>query len=509
MNPSKIFNVEQIRRLDAFTIINEPIGSIDLMERACHSFVKWFTNHFDSENPVRIFAGLGNNGGDGLAIARLLANEDYPVEVNVIWYAENTTADFKVNYERLPQGVVRKDIRSIDEINSIQLNTTDKNTIIVDALLGSGLSRKPEGLLEKIIQYINQSSSRIVSVDIASGLYADRTTDHTVVVNPNFTVAFQIPKLAFLLPENSKRVGEWKVVDIGLSSQFIEEEKTNKYLIDRNLIKSIYKKRNKFSHKGNFGRALLVAGSYGKMGTAVLAANGCLRAGVGLLTIQVPKCGVEILQTSVPEAMVISGKSKKAIEPLEWESLQPDAIGIGPGIGKNAKALACLGNILQETETPMVIDADAINLLAENSELLNIIPPNSILTPHVKEFERLAGKAKNDFARIDRLQTFAVDQNLYIVLKGAHTAIATPHGDIYFNTTGNPGMATGGSGDVLTGILTSLLAQGYLPLDACILGVYLHGLAGDLAAKDLSEESLIASDIVQYLGKAFLSIVKS
>ncbi len=509
MNPIKIFNVEQIRRLDAFTIANEPIASIDLMERASRSFVKWFTAHFDLEHPVCIFAGLGNNGGDGLAIARLLANDNYPIEVNIIWYAETTTEDFKVNYELLPQRVVRKEIHSIEEINSIQPNTADKNTIIIDALLGSGLSRKPEGLLEEVIQYINQSNLRIVSVDIASGLYADRTTEHSIVVNPDFTVAFQIPKLAFLLPENSSRVGDWKLVDIGLSPQFIAEEKTNKYLIDGHLIQSIYKKRNKFSHKGNFGRALLVAGSYGKMGAAVLAANACLRSGIGLLTIQVPKCGVEILQTSVHEGMVISGKSKKSIEPLEWESLQPDAIGIGPGIGKSPKALACLGNILQEIKKPVVIDADAINLLAKNPELLDIIPPNSILTPHVKEFERLVGKANNDFVRIDQIQKIAIDRKLYIILKGAHTAIATPEGDIYFNTTGNPGMATGGSGDVLTGILTSLLAQSYLPLDACILGVYLHGFAGDLAVKELSEESLIASDIIKYLGKAFLSISKS
>lgn len=508
MNPNKIFNVEQIRRLDAFTIANEPISSIELMERASIAFVKWFTAHFDSENPVCIFAGLGNNGGDGLAIARLLANENYPVEVNVIWYSETTTDDFRVNYERLPQRVIRKEIRSIDEINSIQPDTSDKNTIIIDALLGSGLSRKPEGLLEEVIQYINQSSLRIVSVDIASGLYADKTTHHSVVVNPYYTIAFQIPKLAFLIPENSNRVGDWKLVEIGLSPQFVAEEKTNKYLIDKELVHSIYKKRNKFSHKGNFGRALLVAGSYGKMGAAVLAANGCLRGGIGLLTIQVARCGVEILQTSVPEAMLISGKSKKSIEPLEWKSLHPDAIGIGPGIGKSPKALACLGNILQEIKNPIIIDADAINLLAENSELLDIIPPNSILTPHVKEFERLVGKVNDDFARIEELQKMAVNRKLHLILKGAHTAIATPDGDIYFNTTGNPGMATGGSGDVLTGILTSLLAQGYLPLDACILGVYLHGLAGDLAAKEVSEESLIASDIIHYLGKAFLTISK-
>ena len=506
MNSMKIFNVEQIRRLDAYSIANEPVLSIELMERASLSFVKWFTTYFDSKNPIRILVGLGNNGGDGLAIARLLANEDYSVEVYIIWHSNTTSDDFKVNYERLPQAVIKKDIRSIDEILSDKKELNDKNAILIDALLGSGLTREPEGLLADAIQYLNQSGLRIVSVDIASGLYADKITNHKTVVNPDYTIAFQIPKLAFLLPENSARVGEWKIVDIGLSSQFISEEKTNQYYIDANLIKSIYKKRKKFSHKGSFGRALLVAGSYGKMGAAVLAANGCLRAGIGLLTMQVPKCGVDILQTSVPEAMVVSGKSKKTIEALEWDSLQPDTIGIGPGIGKAPKALACLRNILQNTKTAMVIDADAINLLSENEELLNIVPPNSILTPHIKEFERLAGKAEDDFIRLNLLQKMAVDRKLYIVLKGAFTAIATPTGDLFFNSTGNPGMATGGSGDVLTGILTSLLAQGYLPLDACLLGVYLHGLAGDLAAKDMSEESLLPSDLISYLGKSFLII---
>lgn len=506
MNPMKIFKVEQIRRLDAYTIANEPILSIDLMERASLAFVKWFKAQYDSENPIRILVGLGNNGGDGLAIARLLANEHYSVEVYIIWYSDTTSDDFKVNYERLPQAVIKKDIRSIDEILSDKKVKNNPNTILVEALLGSGLTREPEGLLADVIQYMNQSGLRIVSVDIASGLYADKVTDHSTVVNPDYTFAFQVPKLAFLLPENFARVGEWKIVDIGLSSRFILEEKTNQYYIDANLIKRIYKRRNKFSHKGSFGRALLVAGSYGKMGAAVLAANGCLRAGIGLLTMQVPKCGVDVLQTSVPEVMVVSGKSKKTIEPLEWNSLQPDTIGIGPGIGKTPKALACLRNILQNTKTPMVVDADAINLLSENEELLNIVPPNSILTPHLKEFERLTGKSENDFMRLNLLQKMAIDRKLYIVLKGAHTAIATPNGDIFFNSTGNPGMATGGSGDVLTGILTSLLGQGYLSLDACLLGVYLHGLAGDLAAKDISEESLLPSDLISYLGKSFLTI---
>lgn len=503
---TKILNTEQIRRLDAYTIENEPISSIDLMERASTAFVKWFISHFDVEHSVRIFVGLGNNGGDGLAIARLLTEEKYQVQVDIIWYSDSVTEDFKSNYNRLPQLVRKIEIHSMDEMKSYYTTQEFTNTIYIDALLGSGLSRKPEGLIAEVIQYINESNNKIVSVDIASGLYADKTTEHRVVVNPNYTIAFQIPKLAFFLPQNSKYVGEWNLVDIGLSSKFIKEEKTDKYLIEKNYIKGIYRKREKFSHKGTYGRALLVAGSFGKIDAAVLAANGCLRSGVGLLTVQIPSCGVEILQTSVPEAMVITGKCKKTIDPVDWKTFTPDVIGIGPGIGKDKKALKTLVEILKKFKQPMVIDADAINLLSENPKLLDLVPANSILTPHFKEFERLVGKVENDFHRIEKLISFSKKRNVFTILKGQHTAIVTPEGDVHFNSTGNAGMATGGSGDVLTGILTSLLAQGYSSIEASILGVYLHGLAGDLAANEVGEESLVASDIISFLGKAFLKI---
>ena len=505
MIPLKIFNVEQIRKLDNYTIEYEPIESIDLMERASIAFVKWFTRNFDSEYKVRIFAGLGNNGGDGLSIARLLAEQNYKIEVFVIWYSESTSNDFKVNYDRLPLTIFKKDIRIINEIPKTETDT-EENTIIIDAILGSGLSREPDGLILDTIEHINQTGFPIVSVDIASGLFADKKTSHKSVVTPDYTIFFQIPKLAFFLPENSKYVGDWHSVNIGLSSEYISQENTDKYLIDEDYIKRIYKKREKFSHKGTYGKSLLVVGSFGKIGAAVLAAKGCLRSGVGLLTVQVPDCGVEILQTSVPEAMVVSGKSKKVLEFIDWKKLLPDSIGIGPGIGKDKKTFTTLKKILKEFNKPMVIDADAINLISENSELLKLIPANSILTPHLKEFERLTGIVKDDFQRIEKLISFSKGQKVFTILKGRYTAIATPEGNVFFNPTGNPGMATGGSGDVLTGILTSLLAQSYSPFDASILGVYLHGFAGDLAAKDLGEESLLASDITLYLGKAFLSI---
>ncbi|HMV44494.1 MAG TPA: NAD(P)H-hydrate dehydratase, partial [Leptospiraceae bacterium] len=290
---------------------------------------------------------------------------------------------------------------------------------------------------------------------------------------------------------------------------FIEEEKTDSYFLNKNFLKSIYKRRDPFAHKGNYGKALLVSGSYGKMGAAILAARGCLRSGVGLLTVQVPKKGVEILQISVPEAMVVSGKRKKTISEIDWKEFDIDAIAIGPGIGKEDQTLKTLTSLLTEVKKPMVLDADALNLISENPKLLDLIQPNTILTPHFKEFERLVGKSENDFHRISLLRNFAKDKKIFIVLKGKHTAIATPEGDVYFNGTGNPGMATGGSGDVLTGVILSLLAQGYEPLHASLFGVYLHGLAGDIAAKKFGEESLLPSDLINYLGNAFLQINNS
>jgi hydroxyethylthiazole kinase-like uncharacterized protein yjeF len=510
----KILAPAQIRALDAYTIQHEPIASVDLMERAALAFTSWFAERFETSRPVKVFCGLGNNGGDGLAIARLLVGKRYQVSVHVVDYSDKKSEDFMANYERLSKLVIIQHIKNVDHFPLV-----DDHEIFIDAILGSGLSRPTEGLVQEVIERINEQSvssqyrvkqsATVVSVDIASGLYADEATPTgSTIIQPHFTVAFQVPKLAFLLPQNASFVREWSCVEIGLNKAFIAKTSTPYYYLDQALAESLIKPRSKYAHKGTFGHALLVAGSYGKIGAAVLAAKACLRSGVGLLTVRIPQCGYEIIQTAVPEAMALVDDSYECFTFVP--PLQPyTAVGIGPGLGKSEDTLKALSDVLLALEQPLssddqhpslVLDADALNLLAENRELLKRLPPNAILTPHPKEFERLAGKAENDFDRLELLKDFAQTHQVYVVLKGANTAIATPEGLVYFNSTGNPGMATGGTGDVLTGIITALLAQSYSPLEAALIGVYQHGLSGDRAAAQRGQSALIASDLIESLG---------
>ncbi|MGG7666379.1 NAD(P)H-hydrate dehydratase [Dyadobacter sp. BHUBP1] len=491
----KIFNVEQIRAMDAYTIAHEPIASIDLMERASQAFVRWFCNQYVNTRPIAVFCGKGNNGGDGLAIARILSGCGYDVQVFIVECTLNATDDFRQNYSRLGSHLTPRRIHSENDLPQL-----GNKVVCIDALLGSGLSRPVEGLLSIVIQYLNELPNRLVSVDIASGLYTDQPNNpDDVVVKPKYTVTFQLPKLAFLLPQNAEYVGEWHVVDIGLSSRYMAETSTPYYFTDKFEAEKRIKLRQKFSHKGTFGHAVIVAGSYGKMGAAVLSGKACLRSGVGLLTMHVPACGYEIMQISVPEAMATVDEMEKYI------SKAPDlssatGIGIGPGIGQETATVKALEKLLEQAKGPVIIDADALNILSTNRHLLYKLPKNTILTPHPKEFQRLAGESSNEYERLEKAQAFAAKYKIIICLKGANTAVILPNGDVHFNSTGNPGMATGGTGDVLTGVITSLLAQKYDPADAAILGVYQHGLAGDRAAEARGQTALIASDVVEHLG---------
>lgn len=492
----KIFSAKQTHELDAITIENEPISSVDLMERASLAFVDWFTDRFTKEKNILIFCGPGNNGGDGLAIARLLLNKHYNVEVFII-ESVATSKDFKINEERLLKITTANYIHSSNDFPEI-----DGTEVVIDAIFGSGLTRLVEGLYAEIISYLNKKSSIIVSVDIASGLFCDYHTPGSVTVKPTFTVSFQLPKLAFLLPENYASVGEWHLVDIGLDKNYIQDTNSPYYYLDPEMIRSSIKKRGKFAHKGDFGKALIIAGNYGMIGAALLASKACLRAGVGLLKMYIPQCGYDIAQTSIPEAMVLTDPDFNSITKIP-ELDGYNAIGVGPGLNEREKTIDALGDLLKNSPVPLVIDAGALNILSKNKDLIEYIPPNSILTPHPKEFERLAGKSENDFERLKTLKHFSQKLQCIVILKGAHTAIAHPHGEIYFNSTGNPGMAKGGSGDVLTGILTSLLAQGYPPTVAAILGVYMHGFAGDTAATSLGIPYITASDIIEGLSSFY------
>ncbi len=487
----KILSAQQIREADHYAILNTPISSIELMENAANAFVNWFCNQYDHSVSVVILAGQGNNGGDGLAIARILSQKSFNVIVFIVTHTAKPSTDFKVNCERLANHLQLQTINTDQQIPDFS-----SENIYIDALLGSGLSRPATGILASIIQKLNSSAVPIVSVDIASGLYVDKLNEpEDSIIKPLFTISFQLPKLAFLFPQNDQFVGNWQLVDIGLSQKFIEQTNTPYYYSNSKTIKELVTPRSKYAHKGTFGHALMIAGSYGKMGAAVLAGKACLRSGAGLLTMHIPECGYEIVQISLPEAMVSVDQEREFCSQLPYLASYT-TIGIGPGIDKKPATQVLLQQLLSQYAKPMVIDADALNILSENQDWLSQIPKNSILTPHPKEFERLVGKSKNEMVRLQKAIEFCQKYETIICLKGAHTAVILPNGKVHFNATGNPGMSTGGTGDALTGIITGLLAQGYTPENAAIIGVYEHGLAGDKAAKIKGERALLASDLI-------------
>lgn len=493
----KIFSAAQIKQWDAFTAANEPVTSINLMERAAAKCVEWFTENNYDKKKFQIFCGKGNNGGDGLAIARLLIQKKIAATVYILEFGNIGSQDFQNNLAKLHE--CSTDIHFIQSPEFFPAIKSD--AVIIDALFGTGLNKPLEGISAALVNHINNCNAAIVAIDLPSGLAADSSSKNNAVIKATHTLSFQNYKLSFLLPENENYCGIIHILNIGLHNKFDKEEAAVFELTDLNFIKTIYKPRNKFSHKGNYGHAALLCGSYGMMGAAILSAKACLRSGVGKLTCFVPKCGYGILQTAVPEAMCLVSGDDYILSAHEIKKF--DAVGIGPGIGLHPSHAILLKEIFQQINKPILLDADALNIIGDNAALLSLIPANSILTPHPKEFERLFGATKNDFDRIKLASEKSKELHLYIVLKGHYTFIATPEGKGYFNDTGNAGMATAGSGDVLSGIITGLLAQRYTPLQACLMGVYLHGLAGDFAAAKLSPEAMIAGDIVKYTGEGF------
>ena len=503
----KILNAAQIREADEYTIANEPVKSIDLMERAALACTIEIISMYDDKRvEFFIFCGTGNNGGDGLAIARLLYDKGYNTKVFILDFSSNSSDNFLINKDRLKQygvNIINFSERELFPVIS-------SNVVIIDAIFGTGLNRPVGEKYATIIHCINKKAEEgvpVISIDLPSGLFDEDNSSNILqnIIRATYTLTFQAPKLAFMFPENEVFTGEWKVLDISLDKNYISRIPTNWFFTDPEIAVSLYKRRNKFSHKGTFGHSLIVAGSYGKMGAAILAAKACLRSGTGLLTTHVPKEGYQILQTTVPESMVSIDRDEKIITTaIKYEKYA--AIGIGPGLGTEKETQQVIKMLIQNAISPILIDADGINILSENKTWLSFLPPNTILTPHLKEFERLVGKTSNSYERLSVLRKFSEKYNVIVILKGAHTAIALPNNSVYFNSTGNPGMATGGTGDVLSGVITGLLSQGYNPADAALFGVFLHGLAGDLASGYLSEDAMIASDIIEYLPMAFQKI---
>lgn len=497
----KVFTAENIRAIDKYTIENEPISSVNLMERAASSCVEWVYLNCKHHTKFTLFCGNGNNGGDGFAIARLLYLKGFDVDVFISKQNLKFSNDALINFRRLKDisGISIKDFSETEKYNF-------EKTVIIDALFGTGLSRNLEGAYKDLIKNLNLKNNHKISIDIPSGMFADKLNDeNSVIFQADYTLTFQFWKKTFFYPETGKFVGKIIVLDIKLSQEFIEKTETNDFVIDEDLILKIFRPRDDFSHKGTYGKSIIIGGSYGKIGAAVLAIKSALKSGSGLTFVLAPTCGYEILQTTCPEAMFIEGGEKFITQIDEVENA---VYGIGPGLGTEEETEKALLKFLKNNSSPLILDADALNIISKNEDRLKLIQKKSIITPHPKEFERLFGSTENSIERLNLAKTKAKELAIYIVLKDHHTQVINPEGKIFYNITGNSGLAKGGSGDVLTGIITSLLAQKYSSEEAAVLGVWLHGKAADLASEKYSKEAMQPTDVINEIGNVFLDLNK-
>lgn len=499
----KIFTGAQIRELDKYTIEHEPIKSIDLMERAARALTRAITDRWGSCTKVVVFAGPGNNGGDALAVARMLAERKYSVSVYLFNISGKLSDDCTTNRQRLTECKAVKEFTEV--VNEFDPPKLESGMLVVDGLFGSGLNKPLAGGFASLVKYINQSSATVVSIDVPSGLMTEDNTYNVRanIIKANVTFTLQNKKLSFFFPENQKFIGELNVLDIGLSKDGMKSLSTHYSVLEESELYPRILHRGDYSHKGDMGHALIIAGSYGMAGAAILATKACLRSGVGKVTVCTPRRNNDIMQVSVPEAVMCIDKEEtyfsEAVDATDF-----DAIGVGPGLGQQESSAIALITQIRRTQAPIVIDADGLNMLSSHRAWLQQLPHGIIMTPHPKEYERLAGNHFSDsYERLASAMDMAERLHAFIILKGHYSALCMPDGNIVFNPTGNAGMATAGSGDVLTGIITGLLARGYKQADACMLGMYLHGLSGDIAAQSLGVESVVASDLINYLPQAF------
>ena len=502
----KIFSSTQIHELDKYTIDHEPIKSIDLMERAASRIVAEIRHLCTAYNTIVVFAGPGNNGGDALAVARILASEGLKVKAWLFNTTGRLSADCKTNRDRLT-GMKELDSFTM-VIDEFDPPTLDASTLVIDGLFGVGLNKPLTGGYASLVKYINASPSKVVSIDMPSGLMRESNeyNDRPNIIRADVTVTIQQPKLSFLFAENQQFIGELKVVDINISKEGMAQVDAHVTILEEDDVRCRMRQRDDFAHKGTMGHALIIAGSRGMAGAAMLATKACLRSGVGKVTVHTPAANIIPLQIGVPEAILdIDPDNCFFTEAVSTDRFQ--AMGIGPGLGNNENSAITMIGQLRRAQCPIVIDADAINILATHKAWMQQLPAGCILTPHIGEFERLEGASSDSYDRLSKAIILADRQQAYIVLKGHNTAIVTPGGRIMFCPTGNSGMATAGSGDVLTGVITALLARGYAQADACLVGTYLHGLAGDIAAKKFGKESLMASDIIDALPEAFMRVM--
>jgi hydroxyethylthiazole kinase-like uncharacterized protein yjeF len=492
----KIISAQQTREADAYTIQHQKITSLDLMERAAKACVSRITHLSTPFTIFSVFCGKGNNGGDGLAIARMLAAMHRKVQVYIVNHTDKESPDFSTNLNGLKEQKLAA-IYTINKIAEIEM-LVDQNHIILDALLGTGLNKLVEGLLAEVIERINQSGLPVIAIDVPSGLFCDEKTTHKNIIRANRTLTFQRPKLSFLFADYYSYVGGFEILDIGLDEVFIENQFSNYRFITADAVSSLLIPRAKYSNKGTYGHGLLLTGSKGKIGAAILSAKACLRSGVGLLSVYLPGCGYVPMQTTLPEAMVLTDLNDHHLTACPDTGMYA-AIGIGPGIGQEKETAQVLKVLIQQAGAPLVLDADALNILSENKTWISFLPGNTILTPHPKEFDRLTFAHTSAFDRLQTCKEFALKHQLIVVLKGAHTAIVLPNQQVFFNSSGNAALAKGGSGDVLTGMILAFLAKGYSEEEAALIAVYLHGLAADNYIETNNPESMLAGDLIDML----------
>lgn len=497
----KIFTTQELRSIDSYTIEHDGVGPLELIERVAEAVASEITLRWRPSKPVVVFAGSGNNGADGLAVSRLLAEQGYQVKVYLFNIGGNKlSSECKECRDALAD---RPGVELQEVVDTFMMPDLHRNFLIIDALFGTGLREPLKGGYSYLVQRINEAHATVVSIDVPSGLAGDWNPNliSRDVIHATLTLAVQYPRFSFFIEDNAELVGEWKLLDIGLSEEAASNIPVRSYLVEEADVRRALRRRNLFSSKHNYGDAIIYAGSYGMMGAAVMSAKGALRAGVGKLTVESPKCGYTVLQTAVPEALYSHNRGDGVIE-----NIQPmheyDAVAIGPGIGTMEKTIDALERFLGSMKKPVILDADALNCIAKRPMLLDLIPVLSIITPHAGEFDRLFGQHHTAEARLRKAMEMARYYNIIIVMKGHYTAIVRPDGKIYFNSSGCPAMATAGSGDVLTGMIAAMIAQGYKPEIATLVSVFIHGYAGELAAMDHGDYGVTAMDIANNVGRA-------
>lgn len=501
----KILNAQQIKEVDRCSIQKQKISSWELMERASAVFVGTLCKYLTGSEKVHIFCGKGNNGGDGLAIARMLADRHFSVSVFIVQHTDKASEDFLINYEKIK---THSRIRCIKEIRqSADMDGEIKDDVIcIDALLGSGINKAAEGLLKECICHINRHYKTIYSVDVPSGLFLDKENGpNDAVVRSTCTLTFQLPKLSFFLPENAEFVGDWEVLDIGLSEECIRQHATSYFTIDLSFVSSLCIPRKKVSAKWDYGHCLIVAGSAAMPGAAVMCVCSALRSGCGLVTIHSVEKVVDKVSQYYPECLLSVDSYSTNIQRMPDNIEKYTSVAFGCGMGHTEDTYRVLQSLLQTTGSQkLIIDADGLNVLAQHPELADLLPSyRTVLTPHIKEFDRLFGKHYSHYQRLQTAVQMAVHKKTVIVLKSAYTAVVLPSGNVYFATFANSGMAKGGSGDVLTGLIAGLCARGYQTENAALLAVYLHAYAGLQAAQHIHPACVLPTDVITFLSDAF------